>query len=482
MIAFTYKNKVLGLLFILAAGWLTGCSDSDDAKPAPPPPPSTSSQVEFWLTNADKSVLFARQTASLNFKTTTNSNPTITIDTTTTYQSIDGFGYTLTGGSALVLSQMGASDRAKLLEELFKHDEANIGISYLRLNLGASDLSASVYSYNDRPAGQPDPELNYFNLDPDRLYYLPVLKEILAVNPNITLLATPWSPPAWMKTNNSPKGGSLKPEYYEAYAQYLVKYIQAMQQEGIIVDALTVQNEPLHDGNNPSMHMSAGEQANFIKNNIGPALRDAGLATKLIIYDHNADRPDYPISILNDLEAKQYIDGSAFHLYGGNIESLSQVKAAHPDKNIYFTEQYTGVGGDFGGDLGWHIRNLIVGATRNWSRNVLEWNLAANQSNGPYTNGGCNTCLPAVTIGNNVTRNVSYYIIAHAAKFVRPGSVRVGSNIIGSLQNVAFQTPDGKKVLIVLNDGSAAQTFNISHKGKVVTTALNAGSVGTYVW
>ncbi|OKL38763.1 glycoside hydrolase family 30 protein [Pontibacter flavimaris] len=474
-----HVHNIFRLLFILVAGWLTGCSDSEDAKPAPPP---SASQVEFWLTNADKSVLFAKQHTSLNFKTTTNSNPTITIDTATTYQGIDGFGYTLTTGSAQVLSQMGNHDRAQLLEELFKYDAANIGISYLRLNLGSSDLSASVYSYNDRPAGQPDPELNYFSLEPDRGYYLPILKEILAINPNITLLASPWSPPAWMKTNDSPKGGSLKPEYYDAYAQYLVKYIQAMKQEGITIDALTVQNEPLHPGNNPSMYMSAGEQAIFIKNSIGPALRGAGLDTKLIIYDHNADRPDYPISILDDPEAKQYIDGAAFHLYGGTIDALSKVHAAHPDKNLYFTEQYTGAGGDFGGDLGWHVKNLIIGATRNWSRNVLEWNLVADQNNGPYTNGGCNTCLPAVTVGNTVTRNVSYYIIAHAAKFVRPGSVRVASNVIGSLQNVAFQTRDGKKVLIVLNEGSGAQTFNISYKGKAVTATLNGGSVGTYVW
>ncbi|QCR25073.1 glycoside hydrolase family 30 beta sandwich domain-containing protein [Pontibacter sp. SGAir0037] len=473
-----YKFKLILLLFLTS--WLTACGDADEGPIAQPP--ASKGEVDFWLTNADKSVLFTKQSGAINFKSGTNSFPTITIDTTTTYQQIDGFGFTLTSGSAQVLSQMGNSTRSQLLKELFGDTETNIGISYLRLNIGASDLSANVYSYNDLPAGQTDPTLANFSLEPDRAYYLPVLKEILAINPAIKLLATPWSPPTWMKTNNSTIGGNLKSEYYDAYALYLVKYIQAMRAEGITIDAITLQNEPLHDGNNPSMYMSAADQASFIKNNIGPALQQAGLTTKIIIYDHNADKPEYPLAILNDAQAKPYVDGSAFHLYAGDISALSQVRTAHPDKNIYFTEQYTGTSGSFGGDLSWHTKNLIVGATRNWSRNVLEWNLAANQNNGPYTNGGCNTCLPGVTIGNSVTRNVAYYIIAHASKFVRPGSVRVASNITGSLQNVAFKTPDGKKVLIVLNEGTAAQSFNIAYKGKLATATLNGGAVGTFVW
>ena len=256
-----------------------------------------------------------------------------------------------------------------------------------------------------------------------------------------------------------------------------------MQAEGIPIDAITVQNEPLHDGNNPSMYMPADEQATFIKTYFGPALQSSGLKTKVILYDHNADKPDYPISILNDLEAKKYVDGSAFHLYAGSISALSTVRNAHPDKNIYFTEQYTAAGSSFAGDLNWHLKNLIIGATRNWSRNVLEWNLAADPNNRPYTNGGCTTCLPAVTVsGSSVSRNVSYYIIAHAAKFVRPGSVRIATNIPGNLQNVAFKRPDGKKVLIVLNDSQTSQTFNIKYRGNMISTTLNGGAVGTYFW
>ncbi|MDB5264285.1 MAG: glucosylceramidase, partial [Adhaeribacter sp.] len=282
---------------------------------------------------------------------------------------------------------------------------------------------------------------------------------------------------------NHSKGGSLKPEWYDAYAQYFVKYIQGMQAEGIRIDAITIQNEPLHPGNNPSLLMLPEDQAAFIKKSLGPAFKGARLNTKIIIYDHNADRPDYPITILNDPEAKQYIDGSAFHLYGGTIDALSKVHEAHPDKNLYFTEQWTGAPGNFAADLTWHVRNLIIGATRNWSRNVLEWNLAADPQQQPHTPGGCTACLGAITLdGNKVIRNSAYYVIAHAAKFVRPGSVRVASNMPDKLPNVAFKTPANQNVLIVQNDQATAQTFNIGYQGKILTTSLPAGAVGTYVW
>jgi glucosylceramidase len=286
-----------------------------------------------------------------------------------------------------------------------------------------------------------------------------------------------------MKTNNAFVGGSLKPEFYSVYSNYLVKYIQAMKAEGITIDAITPQNEPLHGGNNPSMVMQAADQAIFIKNHLGPAFQAANLNTKIIVYDHNADRPDYPITVMNDAQAKSFVDGSAFHLYGGNISALSTVHNAHPDKGIYFTEQWVGGPGNFAGDLKWHVENLIVGAPRNWSKNVLEWNLAADPNYRPYTNGGCNTCLGALTInGTSVTRNVAYYIIAHASKFVRPGSVRITSNVVGNLPNVAFKNPNGKKVLVVVNSGASPETFNIKFNNKTTAATLAAGAVGTFVW
>jgi len=441
--------------------------------------------ASLWLTKADRSVLFAKQNDALKFSTTKNSNPTILINEKETYQPIDGFGYSLTGGSAQHIIQMSAPARAALLKELFATDGNNIGVSYIRLSVGASDLNEKVFSYNDLPEGQTDLNQAKFDLGLDKVDVIPVMKEILAINPKIKVLGSPWSPPLWMKTTYDARGGMLKPEYCDAYAKYLVKYVQEMKKEGITIDAITVQNEPLHPGNNPSLLMVAPDQAIFVKKNLGPAFEKSGIKTKIIIYDHNADRPDYPITILNDKEARKYIDGSAFHLYGGKIEALSDVRDAHPDKNIYFTEQMVVERPNAATiNITGPVRRLIIGATRNWSRNVLEWNLAADPENKPFTDrGGCPTCQGAVTIDKDkVSRNLAYYSIAHASKFVRPGSVRIASNELPDLSNVAFKTPEGKKVLIVANTGKEATNFNISFNGKMVSATLDKGSVGTYIW
>jgi glucosylceramidase len=488
---------MLALLALLA----TGCKKDDGGgstpTPTPPPTPPTpttgASQMAVWLTMPDKSALFYRQKVNLQFGANTNSNPTIVVDTTQTYQTMDGFGYCLTGGSAQVMKQMDASSRAALIKELFATDSTSLGVSYLRVSIGASDLDAQVFSYDDGPA---DPNLTNFSLAPDQTALIPVLKEILAVNPDIKILGSPWSPPTWMKTNNNSVGGSLLPQYYDAYARYFVKYIQGMQAQGIKIDAVTLQNEPLNPNNNPSLSMTATEQTNFIKNNVGPAFRTAGITTKIIAYDHNTDHTDYPLAVLSDAGANPYVDGSAFHFYSPSspISVLSQVHDAYPNKNVYFTEFWTqapvnGHQVDFGGELAYHISNLEIGAVRNWSKNVLEWNLANDQNYGPYTPGGCNSCLGAVTIsGNTVTRNPAYYNIAHSSKFVRPGSVRVASDMLNntasSLQHVAYKTPNGKRCLVVLNTGATntVQNFNIQYKGKVVSTSLYGGAVATYIW
>jgi glucosylceramidase len=470
---------IKAFVWLLIAGVIvvnTGCHRSPSGSPA-------ANQVELWLTNPDKSALFQKQPSTLAFLPTSTQQPTITVDDAQTFQSIDGFGYTLTGGSAMLIHRMEAKARTALLHELFATDGGAIGVSYLRLSIGASDMDDHVFSYDDLPEGQTDPSLSKFSLDPDRTHLIPVLKQILAINPAIKILGSPWSPPIWMKTNGKSKGGSLKPEFYDAYAQYFVKYIQGMQAEGIRIDAITIQNEPLHPGNNPSLLMLPEQQAEFIKKSLGPAFKSAKIDTKIILYDHNADRPDYPISILKDPEARQYINGSAFHLYGGPIEALSEVHNAFPDKHVYFTEQWIGAPGNWKGDLNLHVRTLIIGATRNWSRTVLEWNLAADPKQQPHTEGGCDQCLGAITIdGSTVTRNPGYYNIAVASKFVRPGSVRIASNTSETLPNVAFKTPSGKRVLIVLNNSSANQSFGINYKGRIAATSLPQGSVGTYVW
>jgi glucosylceramidase len=315
------------------------------------------------------------------------------------------------------------------------------------------------------------------------IYLIPLLKEIVAINPNIKIMGSPWSAPLWMKDNKLSVGGSLLPQYYNVYAQYFVKYIQAMQAQGITIDAVCPQNEPLNPNNNPSMSMSATQQISFIKK-LGPAFANAGIATKIICFDHNCDTPEYPISVLTDAVANSYVDGSAFHLYGGDISAMNTVHNAYPAKNLYFTEQWTSSTGNFSDDLKWHLKNVVMGSVRNWSKVALEWNLANNASFGPHTAGGCSQCKGAITVSSSTqfTRNVSYYIIAHASKFVPSGSVRIASNSSGNLNSIAFKTPAGKIVLLVENDGTTASTFNIQHNGKWATTSLQGGDVATYIW
>jgi len=469
---------------LLLSGMLYTATVKSNIQSAGPGDPPAKNSVSCWLTTPDKTALFAKQPLNLLFKKETkNSYPVIDIDEKQRFQEIDGFGYALTGGSATLIHSLPAATQDALLKELFLADNTHIGVSYLRISIGASDLSDTTFTYDEMPAGQTDEQLQHFSIAPEYKDLIPVLKKIIALNPAIKILGSPWTAPTWMKSNNSFKGGSLKPEYYNAYAQYLVKYVQAMQQEGIVIDAITPQNEPLHGGNVPSMVMQPAEQAAFIGQHLGPFFRSAGIKTKIIIYDHNADRPDYPITVLNDAGARPYVDGSAFHLYGGPITALSEVHNAYPDKHVYFTEQWVGGPGKFPSELQWHVSTLIIGATRNWSRNVLEWNLASDPAYKPHTIGGCTTCLGALTIGgDSVTRNVAYYIIAHASKFVRPGSVRIASTVTAELNNVAFKTPDGKKVLIVVNNGKEPQTFNIRYNGKMLTSSLGKGAVATYVW
>ncbi len=478
------QTKKLLIAFVALICMQGDCSKRSNGGTNPPvDPPVVTNEVDFWMTKGAQSALLQKQSAVLAFGSTTNTYSNITVDTTQRYQTIDGFGYTLTSGSATLINNLLSSVKSSLLNELFGSGSNSIGISYLRISIGASDLSATVYSYDDMPTGQTDITLSHFSLDPDRLTGLiPLLKEITAINPNIKIMATPWSPPVWMKDNGSSKGGSLLPQYYDVYAQYFVKYIQQMKAEGITIDAITPQNEPLHPGNNPSMLMLAEQQRDFIKNNLGPAFQAAGITTKIIVYDHNCDKPEYPMTILDDAAARAFVDGSAFHLYAGDISALSTVRNKHTDKNVYFTEQWTSSAGDFGGDLKWHLKNVIIGSMRNWSKTALEWNLANDPNYRPHTDGGCTQCKGALTISSTVQKNVSYYIIAHASKFVPAGSVRVMSGISGSLYSVAFETPQKKKVLIVLNDGTSSATFNIKFKDKWVTPTLPGGAVGTFVW
>ena len=396
------------------------------------------SQTEMYL-SLPKQKSFFQKTDNLSADF---SGAKVIIHPEQTFQSMDGFGFTLTGGSAQLIQALEPTNKAALLQELFGKN----GISVLRIGVGATDLDATVFSYEDKP--------RKFSLEPSKADLIPLLQQIIAINPAIKIMATPWSPPVWMKDNAESKGGSLLEKHYQTYAAYLVKYIQAMAKEGINIWALTPQNEPLHAGNNPSMLMSSQMQTNFIKTALGPEFKKRNITTKIIVYDHNCDHPEYAIDLLNDAEAKKYVSGSAFHLYNGDISALSKVKAAHPDKDLYFTEQWTGYKGDFTGDFMWHIKNVIIGAVNNHAKTAIEWNLANDPTYGPHTPGGCTECLGAITIsGQDILRNQSYYIVMQAARFIPAGSIRLGIEVPSGIQATAFMRPDGKKVLLVQNEG-----------------------------
>lgn len=474
--------------------------------------PAQTGQIEAWVTLPDRSALFEKQAEAFTFsdRNSGRGGPAIVIDDGQPMQTIDGFGFALTGGSAELLMKMDPAERSRILREVFATDGNNIGVSYLRLTIGASDLNSFVFSYNDLNEGETDYALEKFSLSQDLKDVIPVMKEILSINPGIKILGSPWSAPEWMKTNNNVRGGQLKKECYGVYALYFVKYIQAMKEKGITIDAVTIQNEPLNSRNTPSMYWFENEQAEFIGKHLGPALEKAGLKIKIILFDHNCDRPDYPLALLSDPEVSKYADGSGFHHYAGDFGALSLVRLARPDKNIYFTEQMVVERpGSPSIDISAQVKRLIIGTTRNWSRNVILWNLAADPLNDPHTdNGGCSMCQGALTLnGNKVTRNIAYYTIAHASKFVRPGSVRIASTNTGDptvalhedeqrpgafraaitentivLPNVAFKTPDGNIVIIVVNDTFSTSSFTIQYKGRFATISLPPGAAGTYIW
>jgi glucosylceramidase len=495
----TSKGKWRLLLWSLPFVAVRGYADC----PAP--------QIESWITTPDRSQLLARRTGCTAFlEQTDHGHVPIIVDERQSFQPVDGFGFSLTGGSAEHLYKMSAPARRQLLRELFGNGTDGIGISYLRLTLGASDLNSFVYSYDDLPQGQVDPELKRFSLGHDHDHVIPVLKEILQIAPQLKIMASPWSAPTWMKTNGKWRDGSLRPEYYAAYARYFVKYVLEMRKLGVAIDAVTVQNEPLNFKNTPSMLFSPQQQAEFIKSHLGPAFAAAQVATKIVVFDHNLDRPDYPLAILADPGAAKYIDGSAFHHYGGDMQTLSTVHLARPDKNLYFTEQMVieEPGSDSLG-IATEVQRLVVSAMRNWSRNLLLWNLAADAQLKPHTDdGGCTMCQGALTIERDeVTRNLAYYTLAHASKFVPAGSTRIYSTDASDmavlsttdqdrpdvhratlvprsdvLPNVAFRTPDRKIVLVVANVSWTATKVAVQYRGRWAHLPLPAGAAGTFLW
>ncbi len=481
------------LLVFLVAGTLSswiGCK-SHGTSPIIDPAPGgdITGKARVWLTMGDRSKLLNRETDLPISATGSTGFPVITIDTSARFQVMEGFGAALTGSSAYLLHQkMGAASRADLLKTLF--DTVNgIGISYLRLTIGASDFSLSDFSYDDLAPGQTDFTLQHFSLGKDTNDVVPMLKEILQISPKISLLGSPWSPPAWMKTGGSMKGGKLRTDCYDVYAAYFAKYIQDMQARGITIAAITPQNEPLYStAGYPCMDMQAADELTFIKNSLGPKFRTAGIRTKILIYDHNWDNTSYANSILNDATAASFIAGSAFHAYAGDVSAMSTVHDAHPEKGLWFTEISGGSWAtDFASNLLWYMNNIFIGTALNWSKSALLWNLVLDQNHGP-TNNGCTNCRGVVTLNTasgQITQNEEYYAAGHFSKFIRPGAARISLTFTQTLTEVsaaAFQNTSGEKVLVVCNNSSAYKSFNVVQGTRNFTCSVPGKSVITVTW
>lgn len=478
------KRRAQLILFcILLACTACGLIQGPTATVTPPPNPI----VQVWLTTGNQQHLLARQPDVAISPAAQTDRPHIQIDANQTYQQMEGFGAALTDSSAWLIAHMPDEAQTEgLMQSLFSPIEG-IGLSYLRLAIGASDfVTQTHYTYNDLPPRQTDPGLEFFSIDADRAYILPLLRRASAINPQLQVMASPWSAPAWMKTPQTLYGGSLQYAHYAAYADYLIRFIQAYQSEGIPIHALTVQNEPRHTDNRyPTMRMAYPEQARFIRDYLGPALEQAGLHTKILIWDHNWDGTDYALGVLDDAEAKRYVDGVAWHCYAGTPDAQTVVHEAHPGLGVYFTEcSGGGWDTDFESVLDWNMRNLFIGSIRHGAKTVLLWNLALDEQHGPHL-GGCNDCRGVVTVRRNgtVEYNVEYYLLGHLSKFVAPGAQRIASETHGSpIETVAFRNPDHSLVLVAYNPGlKPSEPFQVEWQGQAFSYTLPRRSVATFV-
>ncbi|MBU6248767.1 MAG: glycosyl hydrolase [Xanthomonadaceae bacterium] len=484
---------VLGIVLITALA----LAATREAHPVPPPPapvPVTPvareailPTVQVWVSTADRRQLLARQ-PDVPMVPGKPRPGDVVIDPKATYQSIAGFGAAITDASAwLIQNRMDGEQRAALLREIFG-PSPGLGMAMTRLTIGASDFSRQPYTLDDLPAGQVDPGLVHFNVSTHLHDLIPTVREALAINPQLRIIASPWSPPAWMKTSDNLIGGQLLPEFEATYADYLVKYVDVLRGYGIPVFALTVQNEPgFEPATYPGMRMSAAVRTSLIGQYLGPALAARRRRVRILEWDHNWDAPDEPLGVLDDPVAAPYVAGVAWHCYAGTPAAQSDVHRAHPDKDAYITECS---GGDWAsakkGELLWFARDLLLAGIRNWARGVIYWNLALDENHGPHA-GGCDLCKGLVTIDSQtgaVIRNDEYYAFAHFSRFVPPGAVRVGSSEPDKdIVNVAFRLPDdGTLVMVMVNSRADAHTVSVSAGDTGFRYLLPAQSVATFVW
>jgi glucosylceramidase len=464
-------------LSALALALLAGCASHPD---------SAGSTVQAWVTTGDQAKLLSREQDAA-FGSGKQEALVIDLDPATRYQEIAGFGAAITDASAwLIQNKLQPQQRDALMQELFGRDKG-IGLSFTRLTIGASDFSREDYSFDDMPKGETDPDLTHFSIDPQRATVLPTVKQALAINPQLKVMASPWSAPGWMKSTDSLIQGTLNEAAFAPFAQYLSRYVSAFKAEGVPIFALTLQNEPHFEPTNyPGMRVEPPKRAAFIGGHLGPVLASQNPGTQIFDWDHNWDQPESPAAVLADPAARKYVNGIAWHCYAGDVGVMAKLHDANPDKDTWFTECS---GGEwepkFSNGLQYFFGTLVIDTTRGWAKGVSLWNLALDENHGPHL-GGCGDCRGVVTIDSTtgaITRNVEYYALAHASRFVLPGAHRIASSTdVGGLKDVAFVNPDGSLALLVANPAQQAHSFSVRLGGQSFAYTLPASSVATFTW
>jgi glucosylceramidase len=411
----------------------------------------------------------------------------VEVDYSRQFQSVVGWGAAMSDAAAyLIQTKLNPAQREALLKELFGR-ETGIGLSFVRIPMGASDFSRSHYSYDDRPAGESDSALAHFSIDVDRAEKIPALKRAITINPQLKLVGSPWSAPGWMKSTGSLIKGTLLPQFYGSFAEYFRRWIEAYEAEGLPIFAITLQNEPHFEPENyPGMRLSPAQRASIIGRSFGPLFKGRGVRAQIWDWDHNWDEPASPLAVLADSLARRYVSAIAWHCYGGDVSAQTAVHDKHPDKDTYFTECS---GGDWApvwaDNLKWNVSKMVIGNARGWARGVALWNLALDEKHGPHL-GGCGDCRGVVTINSTtgeITRNPEYYALAHASRFVRPRAVRIESTAPSGFETVAFRNADDMStVLIVLNTKSTPSQFVLRDGRGSLVASLPGGAVATFTW
>ncbi|MFF4590071.1 ricin-type beta-trefoil lectin domain protein [Streptomyces sp. NPDC001388] len=462
---------------------------------AAPPAQAAGEQVSVWLTTTDddagRHVVrgLQAQTPFAFQSGTGGGGENITVDENTRYQTFTGGGASFTDTAAWLMNGSGALSQATrdaTMRKLFSPTEG-IGLSFLRNPMGASDLARFGYTYDDVPAGETDPSLARFSLAHDLADVLPLTREALRLNPSLTVMASPWTAPAWMKDSGQLNGGWLKAEYYGAYASYFVKYLQAYRDQGVPVAYVTAQNEPTCCSGYPSMSWNASGLAYFTKNELLSKLAAAGLSTKVLAHDWNWDvYAAYAAQTVDDAAVRSHpnFGGIAWHGYGGDVAEQTTVHDRYPQLDAFGTEHS---GGTWIAHQQREDMRDIVDHTRNWAKSVTKWSLAVDQNRGPH-NGGCGTCTGLITVhhgdaaSGTVDYTVEYYTMGHLTKFVRPGAQRIASTASSAVPNVAWRNPDGSKALIAYNDATTARTVTVNWGSRHATYSLPGRTSATFTW